>query len=109
MKIKKEFIPLILSGKKKYEYRVIKKGDEFDKHGIYETNEKFYLLKYKWKFESFDNLAEHCCMHNEWESLLFVLQNKWYEDDFLKDDETFALYEWEEIKELETKELEIVE
>lgn len=40
MKIKKEFIPLILSGEKKYEFR-----NSNDKEGIYNINNEFYYLK----------------------------------------------------------------
>lgn len=40
MKIQKEFIPLILSGGKEYEFR-----NSNDKEGIYEINGNFYLLK----------------------------------------------------------------
>ena len=40
MKIKKEFVPLILSGEKKYEFR-----NSNDKEGIYIINKEYYYLK----------------------------------------------------------------
>lgn len=57
MNIKKEFIPLILSGEKEYEFR-----NSDDKEGIYEINGNFYLLKREW-------------LKN---SLTFSLVSNWY-------------------------------
>ncbi len=41
MKMKKEFIPLILSGEKKYEFR-----NSNDKEGLYKINNELYYLKF---------------------------------------------------------------
>ncbi|WP_300350157.1 hypothetical protein [Clostridium sp.] len=40
MRIEKQFIPLILSGKKKYEFRKTE-----DKQKVYKVGDKFYFLK----------------------------------------------------------------
>lgn len=106
MKIKQKFIPLILKGKKKYEYKIVHEAWEEANEGIYKINGSIFLLRYLYPFENFNELASHCVENEEWESLKLILNQGWYKDNFLNKGEKMGLFKWEIKFE---KDLEIVE
>lgn len=88
MKIKKEFIPLILSGEKRYEYR----AEDVPKHeGFYSVHGKYYFLK----------LVKYCSYSREniWEIFKQFLPDKLSYEFIIKNhkyflNKIFCVYEW---------------
>lgn len=99
MKIKKEFIPLILSGYKKYEFR-----NSNDKEGIYEIEGVWFLLtrvgNYSTTFSLWKNLdnANVENAHVEIDSCWYEIteeEYKWLENnrEYFTDNEVWV-YKW---------------
>lgn len=106
MKIKKEFIPLILSGEKKYEFR-----NSNDKEGIYEIEGIWFLLIREWNYSTTFSLAKNyyntsveiyfCGHHITHEEYEWLENNR----EYFIDNEVWV-YKWFEIKNNKVEKLE---
>ncbi|MGL4951016.1 MAG: hypothetical protein ACRC4M_04275 [Mycoplasma sp.] len=110
MKIKKEFIPLILSGEKKYEFRkkedlesIYKIGNEYFELKFICCSDKNTLIEIKGKTKKISYYCERV-----WTRIKYPITKQEY--DFLKSyieiDKPIYIYEWKKVK---IQELEIIE
>lgn len=109
MKIKKEFIPLILNYKKTFEFRI--HGQIETKEGIYKVGEKYFKLikqiaidkKHLDRFEidNEEDFFEELCGLLAWygqidiESEKFIRENNYYQR--VLEGEILFCYEWKEV------------
>lgn len=111
MKIKEEFIPLILDGSKKYEFR-----NSIDKGGIYKIKDKYFQLKYerlnlgihleKRVKNNINNIDKYYCFGKE----ITKQEYDWLDknENYFKNidgDIVVCIYKWQEVK---LKKLEII-
>ena len=106
MKIQKQFIPLILDGTKKYEFR-----NSINKEGLYFINGDYYYLKYidMLVAKDFDKLLETIKLNFivDYNSIKWIKNNKEYFDKKLDIDSYVChVYRWVKC---ELKKLEIIE
>ena len=108
MKIEKQFIPLILSGKKKYEFR-----QDTDKEGIYKIEDKYFMLRWIQtghigSYQNFDDCSVWYTVEADVNKVYHITKAEydWFNEneDYIANEIT--IYEWIP---LEFKKLEIVE
>lgn len=106
MKIKKEFVPLILNGEKIYEFRTSHSDFIKEHEGLYKIQGEYYFLKYIVDTYYFNEVLDYCKKNYEEKSLDFIVEQGWHKKNFLPKGNVFIIYKW---KKLDKKELKIVE